>query len=63
MKMQIANAQALQPFTKRIKTESIYKCYKNAEQRALVQRPSGLIKTGEEVRALLGCFRGDIHFV
>jgi hypothetical protein len=31
--------------------------------RALVQRPSGLIKMGEEVRAHLGFFRGGIHFV
>ena len=39
--------------TKIIKTESIYKSYLNAKQTAWVQRPSGLIKLGEEARALL----------
>ncbi len=46
------STQTLQLFTKIIKTESIYKSYQNAKQKAWVQRPRGLIKMGEEARAL-----------
>ncbi len=57
LKIQIENAQALQLFTNIIKTKSIYKSYYNAEQKARVQRPSGLIKIYVEAQALLVFFK------
>ncbi len=46
------NTKTLQLVTKIIITESIYKSYLNNKQKAWVQRPSGLIKMGEEARML-----------
>jgi hypothetical protein len=45
--IQMQNAQTLQLFTNIIKTESIYKSYQNAKQKAWIQRLNGLIKKGE----------------
>ncbi len=46
LKMQKQNTQTLQLFAERIEMESIYKSKQNTSRMALVQRPSGLIKSG-----------------
>ncbi len=50
--MLMQNTQALQLFARIIKTESIYKNYLNAKQKAWVQRPAGLLKMDEKAQAL-----------
>ncbi len=52
LKIKMQKTQTLQLFKKIIQTESIYKSYWNVNQKSWVQRPSGLIKKGEEARAL-----------
>ncbi len=52
LKIQIQNTQTLQLFTRLIKQKVYTKVIKNAKQKAWVQRPSGLIKMGEEAQAL-----------
>ncbi len=51
-KIQIQNTQTLRLFTRLIKKKVYTKVIKNVKQKAWVQRPSGLIKTGEEAQAL-----------